>query len=291
MVLMPQSTADLVKLLDLEPIESNLFRGQQPETRLQRAFGGQVLAQALVAAARTVDSDRLLHSMHGYFLRPGRTDQPIIYDVELVRDGGSFSARRAVARQSGKVIFFLSASFHVDEPGFEHQDQMPTDVPAPEDCPSLQQVLEKVSGRRAAAMEAEWGALEVRYAGDSREGGELVDPRHPARARVWLRSADRLSDELLLHQTVLAYASDLTLLGASVVPHEAFIGSPTLQAASVDHAMWFHRPLRADEWLLYDQISPSATAGLGLSTGRLFQGGRLVTSVAQEGLIRDVSNR
>ncbi|MGO1974297.1 MAG: acyl-CoA thioesterase, partial [Propionibacteriaceae bacterium] len=130
---MPQSTADLIQLLDLEPIESNLFRGQQPETRLQRAFGGQVLAQALVAAARTVDADRLLHSMHGYFLRPGRTDQPIIYDVELVRDGGSFSARRAVARQDGKVIFFLSASFHADEQGFEHQDQPPADVPAPED--------------------------------------------------------------------------------------------------------------------------------------------------------------
>lgn len=288
---MPQSTADLIQLLDLEPIESNLFRGQQPETRLQRAFGGQVLAQALVAAARTVDADRLLHSMHGYFLRPGRTDQPIIYDVELVRDGGSFSARRAVARQHGQVIFFLSASFHTDEPGFDHQDGLPEGVPAPEDCPTLQQVLEQVSGRRAAAMDAEWGALEVRYAGDSRPGGGLVDPNHPARARVWLRSADRLPDEPLLHQTVLAYASDLTLLGASLVPHDTYIGSPRLQAASVDHAMWFHRSLRADDWLLYDQISPSASAGLGLSTGRLFQHGRLVTSVAQEGLVREVSDR
>lgn len=291
MVPMPQSTADLVQLLDLEPIESNLFRGQQPETKMQRAFGGQVLAQALVAAARTVESDRMLHSMHGYFLRPGRTDHPIIYDVELVRDGGSFSARRAVARQGGHVIFFLSASFHTDEPGFDHQDRMPTEVPAPEDCPTLQQAMEQVSGRRAEMMDAEWGALDVRYAGDSRKGGPLQDPDHPALARYWIRSADPLGDDPLLHQTVLAYASDLTLLGASVVPHQTFIGSPKLQAASVDHAMWFHRPLRADQWLLYDQVSPSASSGLGLSTGRLFQDGRLVTSVAQEGLIRDLSGR
>ena len=287
---MPQSVADLIDLLDLEEIEVGLFRARQPETALQRAFGGQVLAQALTAALRTVGRDRLLHSLHAYFLVPGRTDIPIVYDVEAVRDGRSFSSRRVVARQGGKVIFYLSASFHLPEPGFDHGDAAPEGVPAPEDCPTLGEVLAAVSGRSAAAWDREWGALDVRYVGDSRPGGTLVDPRHPARARVWIKADGALPDDPRLHSAVLAYASDLTLLSATTVPHGVLIGL-TVQAASLDHAMWFHRPFRADSWLLYDQVSPSASSALGLSTGRLFQSGALVSSVAQEGLIRPLSER
>lgn len=285
---MPQSIDELRDLLDLEQIEANLYRGRQPRTQLQRVFGGQVMAQALTAAAATVADDRVLHSLHAYFLVPGRTDAPIIYDVEIVRDGGSFSSRRAVARQHGRIIFNLSASFHLPEEGFEHQDLAPDGIAEPESCPRLSDVMAEVSGRPAGIWEAEWGALDVRYVGDSRAGGTLDDPRHPARARVWIRTAGELGDSVRLNQAVLAYASDLTLLSASTVPHHVFIGMPQVQAASIDHAMWFHRRFAADRWLLYDQISPSASAGLGLSTARLFQDGQLVASVCQEGLIRPV---
>jgi acyl-CoA thioesterase-2 len=283
----PQSVDDLITLLDLEEIEVGLFRARQPDTQLQRAFGGQVLAQALVAAGRTVDADRGLHSMHAYFLRPGRTDTTMVYDVEAIRDGRSFSSRRVVARQGGRVIFYLSASFHVAEGGFEHLDPAPDDVPGPEDCPRLSEVMAKASGRSAEPWEYEWGALDVRYVGDSRPGGGLEDPSHPARARVWLRADGAVPDDLRVHQAVLAYASDLTLLSASTVPHGVLVGA-NVQAASIDHAMWFHRPFDAGRWLLYDQISPSASGGLGLSTARLFQDGTLVSSVAQEGLIRPI---
>jgi acyl-CoA thioesterase-2 len=276
---------ELVELLDLEEIEIGLFRARQPDTQLQRVFGGQVLAQALIAAARTVVTSRVLHSLHAYFLLPGRTDLPLVYDVEPVRDGGSFSSRRVVARQGGKVIFYLSSSFHELEDGFEHLDPVPEDVPGPDECPRLGEVLAKMSGRSAAQWEREWGVLDVRYVGDSRPGGSLIDTQHPARARVWVRVEGPLPDDPRLHQAALAYASDLTLLSATTVPHNVFIGVD-VQAASLDHAMWFHRPFRADDWLLYDEISPSASAGLGLATARLFQHGTLVADVAQEGLIR-----
>jgi acyl-CoA thioesterase II len=269
----------------LEEIEIGLFRARQPDTQLQRVFGGQVLAQALIAAARTVVVSRVLHSLHAYFLLPGRTDIPMVYDVEAVRDGGSFSSRRVVARQGGKVIFYLSSSFHELEEGFEHLDPVPDNVPLPDECPTLGEVLFKASGRPIPFWEREWGALDVRYVGDSRPGGALVDERHPARSRVWVRANGRLPDDRRLHHAALAYASDLTLLGATTVPHGVFIGL-NVQAASIDHAMWFHRPFRADDWLLYDQVSPSASSGLGLATARLFQNGILVSNVAQEGLIR-----
>lgn len=287
---MPQSVTELIDLLDLEEIEVNLYRARQPTTQLQRVFGGQVLAQALVAAIRTVAAGRVLHSLHGYFLVPGRTDIGIVYDVEAVRDGGSFSSRRVVARQAGRVIFYLSSSFHELEPGFEHLDPVPEGVPDPDACPRLSEVLSQASRRPAATWENEWGVLDVRYVGDSRAGGSLEDPRHPARARVWVRTEGRLPDDPPLHQAALAYASDLTLLAASTVPHNVLLGVD-VQAASIDHAMWFHRPFRADQWLLYDQISPSASQGLGLSTARLFQDGVLVSNVAQEGLIRPLRSR
>ena len=286
---MPESVDELTTLLDLEEIEVGLFRARQPRTSLQRVFGGQVLAQALTAATRTVPPERTVHSLHGYFLVAGRTDLPIVYDVELVRDGGSFSSRRVVARQSGQVMFYLSASFHVHEEGYEHADVAP-EAPAPEDSPQLTEVLAGLTGRSASGWQHEWGAIDVRYVGDSRSGGAIHDPVHPARARVWVRVAGELPDDPVLHQAALAYTSDLTLIGVSVVPHGVVVGY-TVHAASLDHAMWFHRPFRADRWLLYDQVSPSASGALGLSTGRLFQDGRLVATVAQEGLIRPLRDR
>ena len=283
---MPESLAALVSLLDLEQIEVNLFRGRQPDTALQRVFGGQVAAQALVAAGRTVEDELFVHSLHAYFILPGDTAVPIVYDVERVRDGRSFSTRRILARQHGRSIFYMSASFHRREGGFDHQDPMPA-TPLPQDCPRLADLYEQVTGRSAADWEREWAAVDVRYAGNSRPGGEIDPAAHPAAARLWLRTAGDLPDDPELHTCVLAYASDLTLLGATLVPHGLVLGTPEVQTASLDHAMWFHRAFRADEWLLYDQVSPSASGGLGLSTGRVFTAaGTLAASVAQEGLIR-----
>lgn len=288
---MPQTVEELTSLLDLEEIEIGLYRGNHPRTSLQRAFGGQVLAQALTAAYRTVPQEKSVHSLHAYFLRPGRTDSPIIYDVEQLRDGSSFCTRRVLARQGGSIIFTLSASFHITERGLDHADAFPEDVPDPDSCPRLADVMARLSGRPADLWLEEWGVLDVRYVGDSRPGGSLVDPVHPARSRVWVRVDGTLPDPLVWQQATLAYASDLTLLAVSTVPHPVVFGSRELQAASLDHSMWFHRPFRSDEWLLYDQVSPSAHGGVGLSYGRLFQHETLVATVAQEGLIRPVGPR
>ena len=288
---MPQSVAELLDLLELEEIEVGLYRGNQPKTMLQRVFGGQVLAQALMASSETVPVERQPHSMHAYFIRPGRTDLPIVFGVENLRDGGSFSSHRVVARQGGSVIFFAATSFHRPEDGFEHQDVMPADVPPPEDCPILSEVMATATGRPSSIWESEWGALEVRYIGDSRPPDSmLLDPAHPALSQVWIRVAEELPNDPRLHRSALAYGSDLTLLSASTTPHGVFLGY-NVQGASLDHVMWFHRPFRADRWLLYDQVSPSASSGLGLSTGRLFQDGQLVCTVAQEGLIRPLRPR
>ncbi|MDX6283893.1 MAG: acyl-CoA thioesterase [Kribbellaceae bacterium] len=273
---MPESLEDLVELLDLEKIDADLFRGRQPQTTAQRVFGGQVLGQALAAAGRTVGEDRIVHSLHGYFLRPGDTSVPIEYHPELIRDGRSFSSRRVVATQRGKTIFYMSASFQVPEPGLDHADKMPGDLVPPEEAPTLASVFEAASGRTAEDWNKEWAALDVRLAG--------VTGR-----QFWIRASGKLADDPALHACVLAYASDLTLLGASLLPHGIIIGDRRIQPASIDHALWFHRPFRADEWLLYDQASPSASGARGFATGRLFsQDGRLVASVAQEGLIRPI---
>ena len=278
----PQSTQELIELLDLETIELGLYRGRQPDTALQRVFGGQVASQALVAAARTGEEGRSVHSLHAYFLRPGDPSVPIVYDVERTRDGRSFSTRRVVARQHGEVIFYLSASFQVPEEGLDHQDPMP-EVPPPDACPELGDVLAKVSKRPRAEWDREWASLDVRYAGEVAPPGQRREPV----SRVWLKSSDPIGDDPVLHAAVLTYASDLTLLSAAVRPHGTYIGDPRLQPASLDHAMWFHRTFRADEWLLYDQTSPSASGGRGLATGRLFTaGGALAVSVVQEGLLR-----
>jgi len=284
---MPQSTEELLALLDLETIEDGLYRGRQPDTALQRVFGGQVASQALVAAARTVEPDRPVHSLHAYFLRPGDTAVPIVYDVERTRDGRAFSTRRVVARQHGRSIFYMSASFQLPEDGLEHQDPMPQ-VASPDECPELGDVLAALSGRPREDWDREWAALDVRYAGDS---GPRDAHREPV-SRVWLKSSSALhgehqSPDPVLHAAVLTYASDLTLLSAAVMPHGTYIGDPRLEPASLDHAMWFHRPFRADQWLLYDQVSPSASGGRGFATGRLFTAdGRLVASAVQEGLVR-----
>lgn len=283
---MPRSVQELIELLDLEKIEDNLFRGTQPDTLLQRVFGGQVAAHALVAATNTVDAEYVVHSMHSYFLRPGDTQVPIVYDVDPLRDGRSFATRRVVARQHGRPIYFLTASFQKSEVGLEHQDAMPDVLPA-EDCPNLGELFRRRSAKQSDEWEREWAALEVRWAGDSRPDGQLDATVHPAQARLWIRVNGELPDDPLLHQAAFAYASDMTLLGATLVPHGVHISSPSIQAASLDHTIWFHRPFRADEWWLYDQVSPSASGGRGLAYGRVFtRDGTLVATVAQEGLIR-----
>ena len=276
---MPASAQDLVELLDLEAIEDNLFRGRQPDTRLQRVFGGQVLAQALVASLRTVDPRYRTHSLHSYFLRPGDPSVPIVYDVDPLRDGRSFATRRVAARQHGRPIFFLTVNFQQPEEGLDHQDAMP-EVPAPEDCPSAAQ---GASGSARAEYLREWAALDVR---------PVPPPEPDARgqqsgSRWWIRINGDLPADPVHQLASFTYASDMTLLAAALVPHGLAIHSEGMQAASLDHAIWFHRPFRADEWWLYDQVSPSASGGRGLALARVFsRDGRLVASVAQEGLIR-----
>ena len=288
----PTSVADLLDLLELEQLEVDLYRGRQPDTTLQRVFGGQVAAQALRAACSTVGAELHVHSLHSYFLRPGDTSVPIVYDVERIRDGRSFSTRRSVARQHGRPIFYLTASFHIDEVGFDHQDAMP-DVPGPDECPSMGDVFRAVSGRGDdLSWEREWAALDVRHAADSRPGGRIVDPTRPARTQIWIKAAGPVPDDPVINTCVLTYISDLTLLGVSLVPHGVLITAPTVQPASLDHSMWFHRRFEADEWMLYDQESPSASGARGLALGRVFtRAGVLVASVAQEGLIRLVDGR
>jgi acyl-CoA thioesterase II len=278
----PRTAAELVDLLELEQLDTDLFRGPQPETVRQRSFGGQVLAQALGAAYRTVAAERLAHSLNAYFLRPGSPSGPILYVVEPTRDGRTFSQRRVVARQGGRPIFSMVCSFHVREDGLDHADPFPAGVPAPEECRPAAQVLGERSARRAAFWEAEWGALDARYVTEPTAGAP-----GPARLQLWIRAESRLPDDPRLHQMVLAYLSDISLLSVSTLAHPVEFMSPRMQAASIDHAMWFHRPARADEWLLYDQVSPSASGGLGFSQGRLFPAsGALAASCAQQGLIR-----
>ena len=282
---MPANAADLVDLLDLEDLDKNLFRGRQPDTALQRVFGGQVAAQALIAGARTTDPAYVAHSLHSYFLLPGDTAVPIIYDVEELRDGRSFATRRVVARQHGRAIYYQTASFQRPEEGFEHQDAMP-DVPQPEEGIDLAEMFRSRGSGDTMDWEREWAALDVRYVGNS-ERGLSGDPSRPARARLWIRVNGDLPGDPLQHLAAFTYASDMTLLGSSLVPHGVHVGSPGMQVASLDHTVWFHRPFRADEWWLYDQESPSASGARGLALARVFtQDGTLTATVAQEGLIR-----
>lgn len=281
---MPETVDELIGLLDLTRTGDVTFLGQDAGSSRQRVFGGQVLAQALTAAYRTVPDGRVAHSLGAYFLRAGVAGVPISYQVEVSRDGGSFSSRRVVAAQGQRTIFNMVCSFHDTEAGLDHADSIPAGVTPPQDCPPLSEVLGARSQRAAEAWRQEWGVLETRFASDTSVLSS--DGHEDARMQVWVRAESALPDDPQLHQAVLAYASDLTLLAVSTVPHPVVFGGPDLQIASIDHSMWFHRPARADGWLLYDQVSPSASAGLGFSFGRLFADGRLAASCAQEGLIR-----
>ena len=288
MVRVPSTTDELVELLQLGCVGESGFLGHHPKTLMQRTYGGQVLAQALIAAYGTVPAERIVHSLHAYFLRSGSVDSDITYLVDAVRDGGIFSNRRVTATQ-GKEIFSMSASFHAKAAGLNHEDPTPREVPGPDQCPTLVEVMNARFGDHP--IWHEWDAIDVRFVGDSSPGGSIKPGRHVASMRVWVRTQQPLPDDLRLHQAVLAYISDLTLLSVSAVPHPVVFMSNQLQTASVDHVMWFHRDFRADDWLLYDMFSPSASSALGYSSGRLFQDGRLVVSCAQEGLIRPVEQR
>jgi acyl-CoA thioesterase-2 len=282
---MPASSDELVELLDLESLDVDLFRGRQPDTERQRVFGGQVAAQALIAGIRTTDDDLHVHSLHSYFLRPGDTAVPIIYDVARLRDGRSFSTRRIVARQHGHPIYFMTANFQRLEEGFEHQDAMPAVSGGP-DAGIEFATLAAGRGGTSESFAREWAALDVRYLANS-DHNLTDDPSRPARAQLWIRVNGRLSDDPAEHLATFTYASDMTLLGATLVGHGVTIGDPRLQPASLDHSIWFHRPFRADEWWLYDQWSPSASGARGLALARVFtEDGTLVATVAQEGLIR-----
>jgi acyl-CoA thioesterase II len=274
----------LIDVLDLEPIEVNIFRGSNLDETRQRVFGGQVAAQALVAAGRTVDSGRV-HSLHSYFLRPGDPGAPILYEVDRIRDGRSFTTRRVVAIQHGRAIFNLQCSFHIDEgPGLVHHVPMP-DVPRAEDLPTVQERLEPYREQLA-----EWFQDERPQPIDQRYIGELPWLRSEGRGtsqRLWLRADGELPDDPLLHDAVVAYASDISLIQSMLTPHEVLWNDAAAMVASIDHCMWFHRPLRADRWLLFDQESPNAYGARGLARGLMFdEEGRLVVSVVQEGLIR-----
>lgn len=275
------ATRQLVSLLDLEQLDTDLYRGKQPETVRQRVYGGQVAAQALIAASRSVDKEFHVHSLHSYFLLPGDYQVPIIYDVERIRDGKSFATRRVLARQHGRPIYYQSLNFQRAEEGLEHQDVMPP-VKTPDEGMNLMDLMQERGSDDG--LSKEWAALDVRWLGNSRFGLE-PDPLHPSKTQLWIRIDGRLSDDPLEHLAAFTYASDVSLLGAALAAHEA--DPTTVQMASLDHTIWFHRPFRADEWWLYDQWSPSAGGARGLSLGRVFtQDGTLVATVAQEGLIR-----
>ena len=285
---MSTAVATLMETLDLETLEVNLFRGRSPQVGWQRVFGGQVIGQSLVAATRTVE-DRSVHSLHGYFIRPGDPSVPIIYEVDPYRDGRSFTTRRVVAIQHGKPIFSMAASFHVAEDGLDHQFDMP-DVPAPEDLPSEKELVARFSDAIPEMIRKYWERdrpIELRPVA-LRNYLEPV-PSEPFQ-QVWIRASDTLPDDDALHQCVLAYASDMTLLDTALISHGRTLFDRDLQLASLDHALWFHRTFRADEWLLYSQDSPSSSNALGFTRGSIFtRDGKLVASVAQEGLIRQRS--
>jgi acyl-CoA thioesterase-2 len=286
---MSSAITSLLATLDLEPLEVNLFRGRSPQVGWQRVFGGQVIGQALVAACRTVEDvgNRPPHSLHAYFLLPGDAKVPIIYEVDRIRDGKSFTTRRVIAIQHGHAIFTMAVSYHRAEPGLDHQAKMP-DVPKPEDLPSEEDLKQRIlpmmpeAARRYYERERPIELRPVEY--ERYMGAKFEDGRF----HVWIKATGSLPDEPAIHQCVLAYASDMTLLDAALIPHGRTVFEKEIMAASLDHALWFHRPFRADEWLLYAQDSPSLHGARGFARGLIFaRDGTLVASVAQEGLLRE----
>ncbi|GIH91369.1 acyl-CoA thioesterase [Planobispora siamensis] len=286
---MNEALKELLDLLDLEQIELDIFRGRSPEERIQRVFGGQVAAQALVAAGRTVPSDRHVHSLHAYFIRPGDPAIPIVYNVERVRDGRSFTTRRVVAVQHGKAIFTMSASFHILESGVEHQASAMPNVPEPQDLPTLQDRMREVIGENSPLRE--WLSrprpVDVRYVTPLTWEAHRDPQLRGAETNVWFRYDADLPDDPLLHVVLAAYASDYTLVDTVLLTHGLAWGASNVSGASLDHAMWFHRPLRADDWVLYAQESPWSGAARGLARGQMFtRSGELAVSVVQEAMIR-----
>jgi acyl-CoA thioesterase-2 len=277
----------LVELLDLRRLDDDRFEGMSPPSGPQRVFGGQVAAQALVAAGRTVDPARSVHSLHGYFIRAGDPSVPIEYQVENLRDGRSFSVRRCVARQHGKAIFTMESSFQRHETGLDHQPTAPSGVPGPDETPTLVELLADYPERQQ-----QWAniprPLDVRYVtvpGWVRPGERPTSDRQ----QVWMRIAGKLPDDPLLHACALTFASDMTLLDTILAVHGEVWGPGGMVGASLDHALWFHRPFRADEWFLYDCFSPSASGARGLTTGQMYTlDGRNIATAVQEGLLRRV---
>ena len=278
--------SELIELLSLERLEDNLFRGQSRDIGTKYVFGGQVLGQALSAAQATLTQPRNAHSLHAYFLRAGDIDHPIVYEVDRTRDGGTFSVRRVTAIQHGKVIFFCAASFQDHEQGAEHQLSMP-EVPRPEDIDPAPAIPPDVLATLPTKVQR-WldrmGPFEFRHVYPR---DELNPPKRPPFQQVWFRLAEKVGDAPELHRALLAYASDFHLLGTATFPHGISYYQPNVQMASLDHALWFHRPFRADDWLLYSIDSPSAQGSRGLARGLVYdRNGQLVASTAQEGLIR-----
>jgi acyl-CoA thioesterase-2 len=284
---MSSAIEDLLAILDLEPLEVNLFRGRSPQSGWQRVFGGQVIGQALVAATRTVEAPRPPHSMHAYFLLPGDPKVPIIYEVDRIRDGKSFTTRRVIAIQHGHPIFSMEVSFHADEPGLTHQAKMPN-VPKPEELPSEADIRNRALPAMPEPVRRYYERerpIELRPVEYTRYLGKKIED---ARFHVWIRATGPLPDEPAIHQCVLAYASDMTLLDSALVPHGRTVFEKSIMGASLDHALWLHRPFRADDWLLYAQDSPNLSGARGFSRGLIFaRDGTLVASVAQEGLLRE----
>ena len=283
---MSQVLDDLVNLLTLEPIEENLFRGSSQDLGFRQLFGGQVLGQSLSAMSQTVEDARHVHSLHGYFLRPGDASLPVVYQVDRVRDGGSFSTRRVTAIQKGQPIFTSSASFQYDENGFEHQNPMP-DVVGPENLPSeLEMIRQRADLIPESMREKLLCAKPIEFrpvVGEDPFNPQVSDPIK----YVWFRADGTLPDNLALHKYLLAYASDFGLLTTSLLPHGKGVWQRDMQVASLDHALWFHGELRMDEWLLYAMDSPWAGNSRGFSRGSVYnRAGKLVASVTQEGLIR-----
>ena len=277
------SIDELVQLLSLEKIEENIFRGNNYKAPWGRVFGGQVLAQALHAAHQTVEDKRSLHSFHAYFLLTGDLDFPIIYDVDRSRDGGSFTTRRVVAIQKGKPIFITSASFHKSKQGFDHQFKMP-DVPYPEELKSQEELIRPYKSKAPLLYKRLTvpRPIEFRPVNQNILGKQNEEPHR----MIWMKAKGPLPSDLRIHQQVLAYSSDYNLLGTALLPHRESIDQKAMFLASLDHAMWFHRPFKADQWLLYHLDSPSASSSRGFTRGNIFtQNGELIASTAQEGLM------
>ena len=280
-----------LQTIKLEQLDENTFQGNSLDIGSKAVFGGQVLAQSLNAATRTVAMDRFVHSLHAYFILPGDIQKPILYEVDKVRDGRSFTTRRVIAKQNGKAIFITAASFQIEEKGLDHQIEM-LNVPHPESLASMQDIIKRLEQEGKPIppwyRRKNW-PIEFRPVED-------IDPYRPGRRppfrHVWFRANGKLTDDKALHRCILAYASDFNLLGAALLPHNVSFVKDRMIIASIDHAMWFHRDFRADEWLLYALDSPSASNARGFSRGNIFnQAGDLVASVTQEGLIRLIGDK